>query len=225
MSSVSESLRALICMVSSSERIYYIGYNVVWRLTFFVFALCMLGASIMLLVQSLLGASEGLAIPSSMLVVAILLSLYLIPLISVRQQRLEVGDDGLKLVGYSSNLVLPWEAVSGVRFKRVMLLMPYFIISTSAKEQLAQFLDDNPRSFLAKWTQHVGVLRSYPFILRWMFSVPKKMTTLAMLDWLEHRYGGAIVLDVAALNGRGRELDRQIRARISPLRGTSRLDR
>ena len=91
-------------MASGSEPSFYVGYNLAWRLIFFVFALCLLAASIVLLVQSLLGASEGLVIPSSMFVVTILLSLYLIPLISVRQQRLEVGDDGLKLVGHGSVL-------------------------------------------------------------------------------------------------------------------------
>jgi hypothetical protein len=202
-------------MATGSERSFLVGYNLAWRLIFFVFALSMLAASIVLLVQSLLGGGEGLVIPSSMLVLAILLSLYLMPLINVRQQRLEVTDDGLKLAGYQSDVVLPWETVTGVRFKRVMLLMRYLVISTTAKEQLAQFLDDNPRSFLAKWTSHVGVLRSYPFILRWLFSVPKQMNTVAMLDWLERRYGGSIVLDVAAVNGRGRELERAIGAHIS----------
>ena len=39
------------------------------------------------------------------------------------------------------------------------------------------------------------------------------MSTLAMLEWLERRYGGAIVIDFASLNGRGREMQRVISAR------------
>jgi hypothetical protein len=51
---------------------FRIGYNLVWRVRFFLFALCMLAASIVLLVQSLLGTSEGLFLPSSVLLAAIL---------------------------------------------------------------------------------------------------------------------------------------------------------
>ena len=138
-----------------------IGYNLLWRLTFFLFAICMLLASILLLVQSLLGTAEGLLVPSSMLVAAILMSF-----ISTRQQLLVVTPGGLQLVGDHSRIVLPWESVAGVRFKRVMLVMPYLIIALSSKEQFAQFIDENPRSFLSKWTAHVGVLRWYPWLLR-----------------------------------------------------------
>ena len=87
-----------------------------------------------------------------------------------------------------------------------MLLMPYLIISLSSKEEFAAFLDNNPRTFLAKWTLHVGVFKRYPWIVRWLFSVPDTMTTVNMLAWLESRYGGAIVIDIAAANGRGQEL-------------------
>ena len=156
--------------------------NLLWRLTFFFFAICMLFASILLLAQSLLGTSEGLLVPSSMLVAAILMSFYLIPFISTRQQMLMVTTGGLELVGEDSRIVLPWESIAGVRFKRVMLVMPYLIIALSSKEQFAQFIDENPRSFLSKWTAHVGVLRWYPWLLRRLFSVPKKMTTVAKLS-------------------------------------------
>jgi hypothetical protein len=200
--------------MSMEKREFRIGYNLLWRLTFFLFAICMLLASILLLVQSLLGTSEGLLVPSSMLVAAILMSFYLIPFISTRQQMLVVTTGGLQLVGDHSRIVLPWESVAGVRFKRVMLVMPYLIIALSSKEQFAQFIDENPRSFLSKWTAHVGVLRWYPWLLRWLFSVPKKMTTVAKLEWLERRYGGAIVIDVAAVNGRGPELERAIKTNL-----------
>ena len=65
-----------------------------------------------------------------------------------------------------------------------------------------------------RWTAHVGVLRWYPWILRWLFSVPKNMTSITMLKWLERRYGGSIVIDFAALNGRGREMGKAISANI-----------
>jgi len=195
--------------MSMEQREFRIGYNLLWRLTFFLFAICMLLASILLLVQSLLGTAEGLLVPSSMLVAAILMSF-----ISTRQQLLVVTPGGLQLVGDHSRIVLPWESVAGVRFKRVMLVMPYLIIALSSKEQFAQFIDENPRSFLSKWTAHVGVLRWYPWLLRRLFSVPKKMTTVAKLEWLERRYGGAIVIDVAAVNGRGPELERAIKANL-----------
>jgi hypothetical protein len=42
------------------------------------------------------------------------------------------------------------------------------------------------------------------------------MTTIAMLEWLERRYGGSIVIDFASLNGRGRELARAITAHTNP---------
>lgn len=197
------------------RREFRIGYNLVWRLTFFAFAICMLAASIVLLIQSLLGTSEGLFLPSSVLLAAILMSLYLIPFISTRQQVLAVTPAGLELVGDRSRIVLPWNTIVGVRFKLVMLLMPYLIVTLSTKDQLAQFIDENPRSFVAKWTAHVSVLRWYPWILRWLFSVPKNMTTVAMLEWLERRYGGSIVIDFASLNGRGRELRRAIASHIS----------
>jgi hypothetical protein len=142
--------------MSMEQREFRIGYNLLWRLTFFLFAICMLLASILLLVQTLLGTSEGLLVPSSMLVAAILMSFYLIPFISTRQQMLVVTTGGLQLVGDHSRIVLPWESVAGVRFKRVMLVMPYLIIALSSKEQFAQFIDENPRSFLSKWTAHVG---------------------------------------------------------------------
>jgi hypothetical protein len=200
--------------MAMEQREFRIGYNLLWRLTFFLFAICLLIASIVLLIQSLLGASEGVLVPSSMLVAAILMSLYLIPFISTRQQVLAVATGGLELVGDHSRIVLPWESIADVRFKRVMLVMPYLIIALSSKERFAQFIDENPRSFLSKWTAHVGVLRWYPWLLRWLFSVPKNMTTVAKLEWLERRYGGAIVIDVAAVNGRGRELQRAIKAKL-----------
>ena len=84
--------------MSMEQREFRIGYNLLWRLTFFLFAICMLLASILLLVQSLLGTSEGLLVPSSMLVAAILMSFYLIPFISTRQQMLVVTTGGLQLV-------------------------------------------------------------------------------------------------------------------------------
>ena len=114
-------------------------------------------------------------------------------------------------------MVLPWETIADVRFKRVMLLTPYLVIRLSSQERLARFIDDNPRSFLSKWTAHVAILRWYPWILRRLFSVPSKMSTLAMLQWLERRYGGSIVIDFASLNGRGRELERAIRTHAKAL--------
>jgi hypothetical protein len=53
----------------------------------------MLGASFVLLIQSLFGFSEGLFVPSSMLVAVVLMCLYLIPFISMRRQVLVVGPD------------------------------------------------------------------------------------------------------------------------------------
>src|ERR1700730_13709220 len=203
-------------MATDGESSFYVGYNLAWRLIFLVFAICMLAGSIVLLVMVLFGSTDGLIIPSSMLVAAAFMALYLMPLISIKQQRLQLSDNGLRLIGYRSSVVLPWNSITGVRIKRIMLVMPYLTISLTSKEQLAKFLDENPRSFLAKWTAHVRVLRSYPFFLRWLFSVPKKMTTLATLDWLERRYGGQIVIDFAAVNGRGRHLEREIRANVGP---------
>lgn len=194
------------------KQVFFIGYNLAWRLTFFVFAVCMLAASVVLLIQSVLGTSEGIFVPASMLVAAILMSLYLIPFIFMRQQALGISAEGLELVGSNSRIVLPWASITGARFKRVMLVMPYFIITLSDNAPLAQYIDENSRSFVSRWTAHVGVLRSYPWFLRWLFSVPKKMTTIAMLEWLERRYGGSIVIDFASLNGRGRELARAITA-------------
>ena len=195
------------------EKQFQIGYSLIWRVAFFIFAVFMLVASTILLVQTLLGASEGLFVPSSMLVASILMSFYLMPFISIRRQVLGVRPEGLELVGHHSRMLLPWQTIACVRFKRVMLLMPYLVIRLSNNERLAQFIADNPRSFLSKWSAHVAILRWYPWILRRLFSVPSKMSTLAMLEWLERRYGGAIVIDFASLNGRGREMQRVIGAR------------
>ena len=90
----------------SGNRVFYVGYNLVWRIIFFVFAACMLAASIALLVQSVLGVSEGLLLPSSVLLAAILMSVYLIPFISTRQQMLAVGPDGLEFLNAERNRVL-----------------------------------------------------------------------------------------------------------------------
>jgi len=192
------------------ERLFQIGYSLVWRVAFFVFAVSMLVASAILLVQTLLGASDGLFVPASMLVASILMSFYLMPFISIGRQVLSARPEGLELVGHRSRMLLPWQTIASVRFKRVMLLMPYLVIRLSNNERLAQFIADNPRSFLSKWTAHVAILRWYPWLLRRLFSVPSKMSTLAMLEWLERRYGGSIVIDFASLNGRGREMQRVI---------------
>ena len=177
----------------------------------------MLAASLVFLVQTLFGASAGFFVPSSMLVAAILMSFYLMPFISTGRQGLVVTSTGLALDGHRSRMVLPWETIADVRFKRVMLLTPYLVIRLSSQERLARFIDDNPRSFLSKWTAHVAILRWYPWILRRLFSVPSKMSTLAMLQWLDRRYGGSIVIDFASLNGRGRELERAIRTHAKAL--------
>jgi hypothetical protein len=195
---------------------FQIGYSLLWRLVFFIFAISMLVASAALLVQTLLGSSEGLFVPSSMLVAAILMSIYLLPFISTGRQVLAVTCDGLVLVGHTSCTLLPWESIADARFKRVMGLLPYLVIRLSNQQRLVQFIDENPRSFLSKWTAHVAVLRWYPWILRRLFSVPSKMSTRAMLDWLERRYGGSLVIDFASLNGRGRELQRIISAHAKP---------
>jgi hypothetical protein len=197
----------------AEEKQFQIGYSLLWRVAFFVFAVSMLVASTILLVQTLLGASEGLFVPSSMLVASILMSFYLMPFISARRQVLGVRPEGLELVGHHSRMLLPWKTIADVRFKRVMLLMPYLVIRLSNNDRLAQFIAENPRSFLSKWTAHVAILRWYPWVLRRLFSVPSKMSTLAMLEWLERRYGGSIVMDFASLNGRGREMQRVISAR------------
>jgi hypothetical protein len=196
-----------------AEEQFQIGYSLLWRVAFFVFAVSMLVASTILLVQTLLGASEGLFVPSSMLVASILMSFYLTPFISTRRQVLGVSPEGLELVGHHSRMLLPWKMIADVRFKRVMLLMPYLVIRLSNNDQLARFIAENPRSFLSKWTAHVAILRWYPWVLRRLFSVPSKMSTLAKLEWLERRYGGSIVMDFASLNGRGREMQRVISAR------------
>src|SRR5204862_2132563 len=77
-----ETLRRKVVQMAMGKQVFQIGYNVAWRFTFFVFAVGMLAASVVLLIQSLLGTSEGLFVPASMLVAAILMSLYLIPFIS-----------------------------------------------------------------------------------------------------------------------------------------------
>ena len=177
----------------------------------------MLAASLVFLVQTLFGASASFFVPSSMLVAAILTSFYLMPFISTGRQGVAVTSAGLALDGHRSRVVLPWETIADVRFKRVMLLTPYLVIRLSSQERLARFIDDNPRSFLSKWTAHVAILRWYPWILRRLFSVPSKMSTLAMLQWLERRYGGSIVIDFASLNGRGRELECAIRTHAKAL--------
>jgi hypothetical protein len=199
--------------LSVEEIKFQIGYSLFWRVAFFIFAVFMLVASTILLVQALLGTSDGLFVPSSMLVASILMSSYLMPFIAIGRQVLGVRPEGLELVGHRSCILLPWQTIASVRFKRVMLLMPYLVIALSNNERLAQFIADNPRSFLSKWTAHVAILRWYPWMLRRLFSVPSKMSTLTMLEWLERRYGGSIVIDFAALNGRGREMQRAISAR------------
>jgi hypothetical protein len=204
-------------MTRKDERHFSIGYNLFWRVIFFVFAICMLVASIGLLIQSLLGSSEGLVVPSSILVAAIFLSVYLLPLLGTRRQVLAIAPDGLELIGHYSRVVVPWRAVARVRFRRVMLIMPYLIVTLSDNQPFAQFIDENPRSFLSKWAAHVAVFRWYPWVLRRLFSVPKQMTTVAILGWLDKRYGGSIVIDAAALNGRGRALEGAIRAHIKTL--------
>jgi len=188
------------------ERQFQIGYSLFWRVAFFVFAVSTIVASSILLVQTLLGASDGLFVPASMLVASIRMSFYLMPFISIRR-LLSVRPEGLELVGHRSRMLLPWQMIASVRFRRVMLLMPYLVIRLSNNERLAQFIADNPRSFLSKWTAHVAILRWYPWLLRRLFSVPIKMSTLAMLEWLERRYGGSIF---ASLDGRGREMQRVI---------------
>jgi hypothetical protein len=195
---------------------FQIGYSLLLRLVFFIFAISMLVASSVLLVQTLIGSSQGLFVPSSMLVAAILVSLYLMPFISTGRQLLAVTSDGLVLVGHNSQTLLPWETIADARFKRVMLLLPYLVIRLSNHQRLAQFIDDNPCSLSSKWTAHVAVLRWYSWILRRLFCVPSKMSTRAMLDWLERRYGGCMVIDFASLNGRGRELQRVISAHAKP---------
>jgi hypothetical protein len=201
-------------MASDQNHKFCIGYNLAWRITFLIFAVFMLGASVVMLALSIIGGTEGLFIPTSVLIAACFMSAYLVPLITTRQQQLEITVEGLKLTGDRSSVVLPWTAVTGAHCKRVMLVMPYLTISLADKEQLAHFFDENPRSFLAKWTSHVAVFRWYPWALRWLFSVPKKITTLAVLDWLERRYGGAIVIDAAAVNGRRREIERAVRSNL-----------
>jgi hypothetical protein len=158
-------------------------------------------------------ASEGLFVPSSMLVASILMSFYLMPFISTRRQVLGVRPEGLELVGHHSRMLLPWKMIADVRFKRVMLLMPYLVIRLSNNDQLARFIAENPRSFLSKWTAHVAILRWYPWVLRRLFSVPSKMSTLAMLEWLERRYGGSIVMDFAAQRSRSGDATRDQRPR------------
>jgi len=194
--------------------IFLIGYSILWRIIFGVFGVGMLGISLLLLLNAMSGADADVGLPISMLFASFFMSLYLIPLVTVRQQRLEVMDEGLKIQGDSSAEILPWSSIRQAKFKWVMFLMPYLVISLSEKDQMARFLDHNPNSFLAKWTAHVKVLSRYPAILRWLFSVPKTMTTTAMLEWLERRYGGSIVIDTPSLNGRGRELLSLIQARI-----------
>ena len=201
-------------MKSPDKHVFAIGYNLAWRVIFFVFAVYLLLSPFAMLLYSLLGAGDDLTLPVSLLIASIFVALYLMPLISTRQQSIDVVSEGLRLSGENSNLILPWNTITDVKFKRVMLLMPYLIVSLSDKEAYARFLDNNPRSFLAKWTSHVGVFKRYPLMIRWLFSVPKNMTTVNMLTWLEKRYGGAIVIDIAAANGRGRELHSLLAARI-----------
>jgi hypothetical protein len=124
----------------AEEKQFQIGYSLLWRVAFFVFAVSMLVASTILLVQTLLGASEGSFVPSSMLVASILMSFYLMPFISTRRQVLGVRPEGLELVGHHSRMLLPWKMIADVRFKRVMLLMPYLVIRLSNNDQLARFV-------------------------------------------------------------------------------------
>jgi hypothetical protein len=180
---------------------------------FFIFAVSMLVASTILLVQALLGASDGLFVPSSMLVASALMSFCLMPYLSIGRQVLGVRPEGLELVGHRSSILLPWQTIASVRLERVMLPMPYLVLRLSNNERLVQFITDNPRSFVSKWTAHVAILRWYPWILRRLFAVPSKTSTLAMLEWLKRRYAGSIVIDFASLNGRGRDMERAISAR------------
>jgi hypothetical protein len=78
-----------------------IGYSLIWRVAFLVLAVSMLVASTLLLVQTLVGASQGLFAPSSMLVTSIGMSFYLMPFISIRRQVLGVRPEGLELVALS----------------------------------------------------------------------------------------------------------------------------
>jgi hypothetical protein len=126
---------------------------------------------------------------------------------------LGVRPEGLELVGHRSSILLPWQTIASVRLERVMLPMPYLVLRLSNNERLVQFITDNPRSFVSKWTAHVAILRWYPWILRRPFAMPSKMRTLAMLEWLKRRYAGSIVIDFASLNGRGRDMERAISAR------------
>jgi hypothetical protein len=188
------------------ERTFLIGYNRLWRGAFLLLAVYMLLTAGFFIVQYIQGQSDGFAMPLSVSIAAVFLGLYLMPLVMTPQQRLDVTADGLILYGERSNIILPWKTIQDSRFKHVMFFMPYLTIALSDKSSLAKFIEDNPRSFIARWTAHVSVMRRYPLVLRWLFSVPKAMSTLSTLAWLERRYGGALVIDVVASNGRAKEL-------------------
>ena len=66
----------------------------------------------------------------------------------------------------------------------------------------------------ARRARTAGATELSAWLLRRLFSVPKKMTTVAKLEWLKRRYGGAIVIDVMAVNGRGPELERAIKTNM-----------
>lgn len=193
---------------------FRIGYNLLWRVTFLALGIFLIVAAVLEVVDKLALGASSISLPFSMLIASVFLGIYLMPLIASRPQIMEVANDGLKLFGDRSTVVVPWTSVADVRFKRVMLLMRYLVISLKDEEPLIRFLDENPRSFLARWTSHVSVFRRYPWIIRKVMSVPKVMTTANQLKWLDRRYGGAIVIDSAAVNGRGSQLEQAIRAKL-----------
>src|ERR1700730_13533256 len=95
-------------MTNDQSQKFRIGYNLAWRITLFIFAVFMLGASVVMLVLSIIGGAEGLFVPTSMLIAAIFMSTYLMPLITTRQQQLAITVEGLKIARHRSSVVLPW---------------------------------------------------------------------------------------------------------------------
>lgn len=194
---------------------YRIGYSPIWRVLFLVMGIYLIVAAAGMVAIAVMDPAEGLAVPVSLLVIAMALGLYMLPLVRVHRQELTIDGAGLSIAGERSTLHLPWSAVASVRLNPVMPLMPYVVVALADTGPLVRFLDDNPRCFLAVWTRHVRVLRRYPWLVRKLFRIPAKLTTATSLDWLVQRYGGAIVIDGPAAGWRQRALHDHIAAGIA----------
>jgi hypothetical protein len=82
-----------------TEKTFSIGYNRLWRGAFLALAVYVLLSAGFFLVECITGQSGGFALPLSVLVAAVFLGFYLIPLVVTPPQRLDVAPEGLILFG------------------------------------------------------------------------------------------------------------------------------